>query len=415
MGDIMKKLLIGIFVTCLLFSGCNQNKTAEEAALKEELKEEIKAELAAEQAEKEAVEAEGLKARLGVHEHVEGNTYILRGRLMPDEPPMGAHIDLETPLLIQRDHQEGLHTLNSILLPENSIYDYVARENFVYQEPFLTISSDSNISVVIKGDLSSLVAFDGPGDDFWPVDALEILSLNGEETLVDHSSEPFPLEVCKSIFFAYCYNEFDGRPHNVKEGYYYTNLDTPIGSLYKDAVDEILAQGYFFNQGEGDYYIEEEKTTYLDGEQQANLDYRLSLKEFVESYPPDRVEIGEVADYGLRTSRLYYDNAQMRVDVHHESKDYLSGRISGILLYGNELYLIDDMFVGMSLPQAQNMVESTYDVYDKGDPAARGGETWYSAPGTDLVVRFNAFYEPMLKGVDADNQVGNISLSIVWD
>lgn len=403
-----------VVVLSLLMTGCSN--TQDEEAIKEELKAEIQQEMAEEAAKEEASKEEvkdqvvPVSENLGTNEYIGDNRYLLRGRLEPNVPPFGSSMVLETPITITRVDGEK-HELKMIMLSDDTVYNYVERDEFKYEAPFLTIRPDSVIPLEIIGDFSSFIAFDDMfGDDFWKIDEMEIVSVNNDKTLIDHSNEYYPREVSEAIFYSYCYNEFDGRPKDVKEGYYYVNTDTGIGMLYKNAVDMLLESGLSFNQGEGDYYISEEKTVYLDGEVQQELNYKLSVSDFVDAYPPTRVEMGEVADYGFRNTTLYFEDATLLVTVRHQSDDYLDGVISSIVLTGNTSYSIDGLYVGMSLPEAYRQAEDKYERYAIGDPDAMGDAIVYQPAETRFALSFNNGRYESNNGFDVEKQVVNISL-----
>lgn len=178
-GIFMKKIIGILLVTMLLLTACGSNE-ANETEDVNEVDEVTKA------TESSKVSESAL----------DENTYILEGILISNEPPLGTGIKLNEPIEITRKWNDETYTFENVYFSGNEIYNYVDRDEFVYEDPFVLLKADSDIPVKIKFDFSGFVESEGIIEDghIW-TDTYEILEVNGSSNLVDKSDEPYPFSI----------------------------------------------------------------------------------------------------------------------------------------------------------------------------------------------------------------------------
>lgn len=122
-----------------------------------------------------------------------GQIYTIEGILLSDEPPMGPGIKLNTKIEVTRQWNDETYTFDSVYFSGDEIYNYVDRDKFLYDDPFILLKEDSNIPVKIKFDFSGFIQSEGIIEDeyIW-TDKYEILEVNGSSDLIDKSDEPYP-------------------------------------------------------------------------------------------------------------------------------------------------------------------------------------------------------------------------------
>jgi hypothetical protein len=183
-GKFMKKAICIVLVMMLVLTACDSKEATKS---EEELKAEIRAELEAEAKQKEEPKEE---------EKPSENVFILEGTLQANEPPEGPGIKLNKPIKIKRQWNDETYTFERVYFSGDEIYNYVDRDKFIYDEPFILLSKDSVIPVKIEFDFSGFVKAEGVIEDghIW-TDKYEILEVNGSSELVDKSNEPYPFSV----------------------------------------------------------------------------------------------------------------------------------------------------------------------------------------------------------------------------
>lgn len=181
-----------LLIFLLLLTACDKK---EPVKTEEELRAEIRAELEAEQKQKEEQEENKKSEEVNPSQKPQETVYTLEGTLMPNEPPLGTGMKLSKPIEIMREWNDKTYTFDEVYFSGDEIYNYVDREHFVLDDPFITIRDDSHIPVKVKFDFSGFVKSEGVIEDghIW-TDQYEILEVNGSTDLVDQSDKPYPFE-----------------------------------------------------------------------------------------------------------------------------------------------------------------------------------------------------------------------------
>lgn len=138
-----------------------------------------------------------------------------------------------------------------------SVYKYIDRKLFDYDSDFGTVLSEDfapTVSIEIEVDKDSLYKGDY---GYLYANKYKVISVCEKKDLKDRTNEEYSTDYYKQVFFKYCYEGDEGaRNKDVKETYYYKNIDSNIGDIYKVAVDYLLDKGYTIKMSEGDYYID---------------------------------------------------------------------------------------------------------------------------------------------------------------
>ncbi len=133
---------------------------------------------------------------------VKDHQYILKGKLLSNEPPHGTSIELDDPLKLKVNGKQEEYSFSFISLNNDEVYNYVERDQFTYEEPFILLKQDANISVQVKVDLTNFFESNNINaiDESQPlfIENFEILEVDGEKQLLDKSDQPYPFEVSDS-------------------------------------------------------------------------------------------------------------------------------------------------------------------------------------------------------------------------
>lgn len=126
--------------------------------------------------------------------------YILEGTLLSNEPPHGTSIELNNPLdlKVNVNGKQKEYSFSCISLNNDDVYNYVERSQFRYDEPFILLKQEADISVQIKVDLASFYTSESINaiDESIPlfISSFELLEVDGKKELIDKSDQPYPFE-----------------------------------------------------------------------------------------------------------------------------------------------------------------------------------------------------------------------------
>lgn len=170
----MNKKIFFVLLLSLLLMGCGNNKTVSKDPTPE----------------KEAPS--------------KAHQYILEGKLQSNIPPHGTEIVLDSPLDFTttiKDDQK-LYSFSSITLDSEAIYNYIDRNKFTYEEPFIVLTEEAGISVKIKVDLDDLIASNALKDIDLSlplhIKNFEVLAVDNNQELIDQSHLPYPFETANA-------------------------------------------------------------------------------------------------------------------------------------------------------------------------------------------------------------------------
>jgi len=130
--------------------------------------------------------------------------YVLEGKLLSNEPPHGTSIELDNPLMlkINVNGKQEEYSFSFISINSDDVYNYVERDQFTYEEPFILLKKDANISVQLKADLANFFESNSINaiDESQPlfIENFELLEVDGEKELIDKSDQPYPFETSDS-------------------------------------------------------------------------------------------------------------------------------------------------------------------------------------------------------------------------
>ena len=237
-----------VLVVLLSIVGCSEKTNIDEDKLKAEIRAELEAEAAnSKQQDLETQANEQKKGRV-----------VLEGTIVSYGSPFTIGMVLDAPITV--DGRE----VKEIYFNEDVITNLVPRKYFTfYLEGRTSIAEQYNGKIPIKVEIDEGSCRYYEDRHLTYADIVNVISIDGEKNPGDKTNDEYPLDYYKSVFYAYCYQNNEIIPRDVKKTYYYINTDDErLGDLYKRAVDKILEAGLFINMGEGIYYIEDQHMNY---------------------------------------------------------------------------------------------------------------------------------------------------------
>jgi len=194
------------------------------------------------------------------NEELEKKMTTLKGTIIPYNIPMEVGIKLDTPIII--DERE----VHEVYFDEDVITALVPRKYFTYYfQGGTSIDEEYAMRIPIKVEIVPN-SFDYYKDlNRTSATITKVISIDGEENPQDKTNNEYTLDYYKTVFYTHCYNGNEMVPRDIKDTYFYKNLDDPIvGDEYKTAVDKILEEGLFIQMSEGEYMINEIEIDYFE-------------------------------------------------------------------------------------------------------------------------------------------------------
>jgi len=250
----MKKHISLLLIVLMIISitACSKETSKTEEELKAEIKAEMEAEMATE-TEKDSTKNDEEKS----------NLKILKGTVI-DWRSDGVGILLEKPMKF------GDETLDHIFSKDwDMILDYVPKKYFHYSEAIDYLAADATIPVEIQVDMDTYERLPSHNDY---ITVTKVIAMDGVKNPSKTTDQDYTIDYYKDAF----YSLVEGTPYiegvdstytnDIKEFGLYHYTGDPRGDLFREAVDKILEAGFFIQQAEGEYMINEEEQMYYDGE-----------------------------------------------------------------------------------------------------------------------------------------------------
>ena len=252
----------------------------------------------------------------------ESEYLILKGKILPNDIPMGVGILLNQPMTI--DGRE----VAEVYFDKDVITDLVPRKYFTYYfEGGASIDADKySVQIPIEVEVNS-DSFDFV-EDLGRTSAVidKVVSIDGEQNPSDKTSDEYPLEYYKQVFNVHVEsNGGEVIPTDIKDHYLYKNTSDPVvGEKFKSAVDKLIENGYVFRQVEGEFSME-----LLSEADIEEIDLSLSAEEFLKKYPTDYVLTRENGGYHNFDTIYEYPYTGLTVTYYHDDKNDLGNAYLG--------------------------------------------------------------------------------------
>jgi len=245
--------------------------------------------------------------------------YILEGKLLSNEPPHGTSIKLDNPLdlKVNVNGKQNEFSFSSISLSNDVVYNYVDRNQFTYNEPFILLKQDANISVQIKVDLTNFFTSETINaiDVNLPlfIENFELLEVNGEKQLIDKSGQPYPFATTndskditdRSVIIDFICSEYDveNLRSALEENLKIENIDF-TGDGIQDAI----------------CYVDDVTLGFYDMVFITNEDSDLKILEF------------EGSDYQKHAHRVSFDDTFIHY-IYESGGHGMSGKVRSLFVY----------------------------------------------------------------------------------
>lgn len=247
-------------VTLLSLVACSKEPSKPEEELKTEIKAEKKEELKT--VVKEEIDEENINEKTKKEEE-KSNLKILKGTII-DWRSDGVGILFENPVKFGDEKLEHIFSKDW-----DMILDYIPKKYIHYAENGDYFDSDANIPIEVEVDMSTYERLPSHNDYITVTNVISIDGVNNPSKTID---QDYSIDYYKEAF----YSLLDIAPtiegidtfytNNIKEYALYKYKGDSRGDLFREAVDKILEAGFFIQQAEGEYMINEEKQIYYDGE-----------------------------------------------------------------------------------------------------------------------------------------------------
>lgn len=433
----MKKLMVIIFVFILCLPACNSkekvNKELEEQ-LKAELKEELRKELETKETQQEA-QGKEQDSSDETCETEQQKVYILEGILMPAFLPFGDAILLEEPITFKRifdtsgydvkvDESRIVHTRDVYIYDTGGIdlYSYISRQDLIFDGAIITVAEHTKIPIKVKLDFTDFLALRDPCTDDGPWGTLiELIEINGSSELVDMSHTSYTATTCKDIFEEYIKYAIESNDGFVPEDV----RDLPLYStetLFRDSIDDLIEMGYYFNMGEGEYYIDTERKVYADGEPTWHYNmgglYRwlsFNVTDFKETIKPTSLKIRNEWDDAIGCNMVITEleyNGLRVWDVLLEDvpkEQVYKDSIERFTVTSNNFVIDHNLSIGMSIKEAFDYCKRNYEPFINlhGD-GVTPEEYIFTIPDTQYCISFNGY--KIEDAVDLNQKVESIEI-----